>query len=97
MVVDVHIIIIIIIIITIIIIIVTTSLEVVILTLRNDNKLHQNSSSLHLTKTDFSPKLIDILLPFTSRNQFIHNEVKRMSEYDLRKITKGEFSWCSDE
>ena len=32
--------------------------------------------------------LIEILLPSAARHQFIHNEVKRIPKYDLRKITK---------
>jgi hypothetical protein len=50
-----------------------------------------------LTKTVFSPTLIAIFLPSIYRNQFIHSAVKRISEYDLRKVTKCEFSWYSDQ
>jgi hypothetical protein len=46
----------------IIIVIIIISHEGVILTLRGDNKLHQNGSSLYLTKTVFSHTLIEIPL-----------------------------------
>jgi len=36
----------------------------------------------------FSLTLIEILLPFSPGHQFIHNEVKRISKYDLRTLTR---------
>jgi hypothetical protein len=61
------------------------------LTQLKDNNLHENSSSPRPTVNpcaSFDLHLRKKLLPFSPGHQLVHNEVKGVSEYDLRQFTK---------